>query len=266
MDRQCNQEKPFQEFRVTGRQFGLPLGLIAASGDVEQQINVMHYFMWKSAVKQLPTAGLPAPSQTIPHAFKIKTENGIETRSSYLASDFVDVIALLAEELSEFLDYWEYVPQFVEENVSQSAKLLRNELEVLFLPITRLVDIHLCYQYRMKCFRTIHQAHAGETAQRYLHDLCRTIGPEIATLGGALSDFVKLGAEAVRSAQECRRRDLQNISTIATFFSSVTTGMIQISIPKLDTPLEKIVNLLFVGSLVMSVAAMIQSLLALAWH
>ena len=135
VDRQCNQEKPFHEFRVTGSALGLPLGLIAASRDVEQQINVMHFFMWKNAVKLFPTAGLSAPSQTIPHPFKIKTEHGIETRLSYLASDFMGVIALLAEELSEFLDYWHNVPQFVEEEVSESAKLLRNELKVLFLSI-----------------------------------------------------------------------------------------------------------------------------------
>ena len=61
-------------------------------------------------------------------------------------------------------------------------------------------------------------------------------------------------------------RSLQNMATIATFFSGVTTGMIQVSIPKFDTLLGKRVNLLFVGSLVMSVAAMIHSLLALAWH
>ena len=77
---------------------------------------------------------------------------------------------------------------------------------------------------------------------------------------------MEVGAKAVQSAQERRMRSLQNMATVATFFSSVTTGMIQISIPKLDTTLEKIVNLLFVGSLVMSVAAMIHSLLALAWH
>ena len=135
LDRQCNQEKPFHEFRVTGSALGLPLGLIAASRDVEQQINVMHYFMWKNAVKLFPTAGLAAPSQTIPHPFKIKTENGIETRLSYLASDFVDVVALLAEELSKFLDHWENVSNFVEEGVSKSAKLLQDELEVLFLLI-----------------------------------------------------------------------------------------------------------------------------------
>ena len=143
MDSQFNQSEAFHNFRVTGSGLGLPLGLIAASRDVEQQINVMHYFMWKNAVKLFPTGGLPAPSQTIPHPFNIKTEHGIETRSSYQASNFVDVIALLAEELSDFLDYWEHVPQFVEEEVSKSAKLLRNELEVLFLSITRLVDIHL---------------------------------------------------------------------------------------------------------------------------
>ena len=141
--RQCNQEKPFHEFRVTGSALGLPLGLIAASRDVEEQINIMHYFMWKNAVKLFPSAGLAAPSQMTPHSFRIKTENSIETRSSYLASDFVHVVALLAEELREFLDYWEHVPQFVEEKVSKSAKLLRNELKVLFLSITRLLTFIL---------------------------------------------------------------------------------------------------------------------------
>ena len=56
------------------------------------------------------------------------------------------------------------------------------------------------------------------------------------------------------------------MSTIATFFSAVTTGMIQISIPMKATFLEKTVNLLFIGSLVRSVAAVIQSLLAIAWN
>ena len=136
VDRQCNQEKPFHEFRVTGRGLGLPLGLIAASRDVEQQINVMHYFMWKNTMKLFPTADLPAPNQAIPHPYKIQTEKGTKSRSLYLASDFAGVIALLVEDLRKFLDYWDNVPQFVEEEVSKSAKLLRNELEVLFLSIT----------------------------------------------------------------------------------------------------------------------------------
>ena len=133
MDSQCNQDQHFHDFRITCRQLGLPLGLIASSRRVEQQINVMHHFMWKNAMKMFPTltASLPSPSQTIPHPFKVKTEKGIETRSSYLASDFVYVVSLLAEELSKFLDHWRNVPTFVEEEVSKSAKLLLNELEVL---------------------------------------------------------------------------------------------------------------------------------------
>ena len=137
MDRRCDQGKHFHDFRITSRQIGLPLGLIASSRLVEQQINVMHYFMWKNAVKMFPTAhvSLPGPSQTIPHPFKVKTEKGIETRSSFIASDFVDVVALLADELSKFLDYWENVPKFIDEKVSKSTTLLRDELEVLFLSI-----------------------------------------------------------------------------------------------------------------------------------
>ena len=106
MDRQCNQERYFSDFRITARQIGLPLGLITSSNFVERQINVIHYFMWKNAVKLFPTrtADLPAPSRMNPHPFNVKTKNGIETRWTYLENDFVHVVALLVEELSKFLD------------------------------------------------------------------------------------------------------------------------------------------------------------------
>ena len=228
----------------------------------------MHYFMWKNALKLFsgPAMRLPAPNPTIPHSFKVKTEKGIETRSSYIPSDFSNVVAILAEELSKFIDCWDNVPKFVEEDVSQSATSLRDELEVLFV-LTSSASCHLhCKQYRVNCFRTSHQQCEDGISQRYLHDLCCIIGPQISTLGQALSDFVEVGAHAVRSAQEYTRLNLRNMSTIATFFSAVSTGMIQVSIQQKETLLEKVVNLLFIGSLVFSVAAVIQSLWALAWN
>ena len=95
----------------------------------------MHYFMWKNALKLFSghDMRLPAPGQPIPHSFKVKTENGIETRSSYIPNDFVNVVALLADELSKFIAFWDNVPKFVEEDVSQSARSLHDELEVLFM-------------------------------------------------------------------------------------------------------------------------------------
>jgi hypothetical protein len=104
----------------------------------------MHHFMWKNALKLFSsqTTRLPAPGQRIPHTFKVKTEKGIETRSSYIPNDFASVVALLAEELSKFLDNWDNVPKFVEEDVSQSVTSLRDELEVLFALIL-LTSYHL---------------------------------------------------------------------------------------------------------------------------
>jgi hypothetical protein len=268
MDRECDKVRYFHEFRVTGRELGLPLGLIASSRFVEQGINLMHYFMWKNAIKLFPgqTTPLPVPGQTIPPTFKVKAEKGIETRSSYIANDFTNVIALLAEELSKFIDYWDNVPKYVEEAVSLSATSLRDELEVLFVLISS-TPYHLhCKQYRVKCFRTSHSWCEEGVSRRYLHDLCGIISPQIATLVQALSDFVEVGAEAVRSTQEYTRRNLRNMSSVATFFSAVSTGMIQISFQMKETLLEKVVNLLFIGSLVFSVAAVIQSLWALAWN
>jgi len=268
MDRRCEDVKYFDKFRASGRQLGLPLGLIASSRLVEQGINIMHYFMWKNAVKLFPgqNTDLPAPGQTIPHTFKVKTEKGIETRSSYNANDFPYVAALLAEELSKFIDFWDNVPKFVEEGVSKSATSLRDELEVLVVLAPSIPYCLHCKQYRVECFRTSHLRCETGVSRRYLYDLCGIIEPQIAALGQALNDFVEVGAEAVRSTQQYARLNLSNMSTIATFFSAVSTGMIQISIQKKDTLLEKAVNLLFIGSLVFSVAAVIQSLWALAWN
>src|SRR5258708_33060212 len=120
----------------------------------------MDYFMWNNAVKMFPTlsAKLPRPSPTLPRPFKVKTEKGIETRTKYLATDFAHVIALLAEQLSKFLDYWENIPKFVEEEVSQSATLLRDELEVLFLSIPRLLDIYLACSTASNVFEPVTSA------------------------------------------------------------------------------------------------------------
>jgi hypothetical protein len=59
-------------------------------------------------------------------------KSDIVTRYSYTEGDFVNVVSLLANELSRFLDYWANVPRYVEEDVTRSAARLQDEIEVMW--------------------------------------------------------------------------------------------------------------------------------------
>lgn len=68
-----------------------------------------------------------------------------------------------------------------------------------------------------------------------------------------------------RSQQARKSATLQNLSTIATFFSAVTATMIQYSIPLTQSTLALCTNLLWLTSLVLSIGSAINSQFALYW-
>lgn len=115
----------------------------------------------------------------------------------------------------------------------------------------------LCFEQER--FKTAHD-------ETYLHHFCAVLGPLIRSFGHAMKDFEEVGFPAVQSAQEYTRRNLSNMPTIATFFSGVTTGMIQVAIPNSNLWLGRLSNIFFISSLVFSIAVIVQSLLSLAWH
>ena len=117
----------------------------------------------------------------------------------------------------------------------------------------------LCFAKDSERFKTSHD-------ETYLHHLCTVLGPLIQAFGRAMNDFVEVGFPAVRSAQEYTRLNLRDMSTIATFFSAVTTGMIQIAIPTTGSSLDTVASLFFISWLVFSIAVIVQSLLSLAWN
>lgn len=70
---------------------------------------------------------------------------------------------------------------------------------------------------------------------------------------------------AIRFAQKANGNNLLNLSTIATFFSGVTATTAQYSYDRNEAILDWMTNLLFFGSLVLSISAAINSLLGLTW-
>jgi hypothetical protein len=134
------------EFRSKGRQLGVPLGLISSAKKIEKQVRVLQFFVWKNAIvlygKRVEAVHDRKNPLKIPASFNVKTTDGIEPRTAYSSNDFVNVMDVLADELSKFLDFWRNLPKFVDERVGETAKRLHEELEVRFIQVLR------CFPHR----------------------------------------------------------------------------------------------------------------------
>jgi len=60
----------------------------------------------------------------------VKTDSGIEIRSSFSVKSFPGVLSLLVQNLTTFLNFWSSVPKFVEEDITRAAIALKDEVEV----------------------------------------------------------------------------------------------------------------------------------------
>jgi hypothetical protein len=109
--------------------------------------------------------------------------------------------------------------------------------------------------------------------QRYLHDLSTDLGEHIESITSALSLFIDIGelswftsvmrsslpyppvsgVPTIRFAQEHGAHSLLNLSTIATFFSSVTATSLQFSFSDTHSAAANAVNAFWFTSLVFSI-------------
>jgi hypothetical protein len=109
--------------------------------------------------------------------------------------------------------------------------------------------------------------------QRYLHDLSSDFGEHIESITSALSMFIEVGklshftsvwslghpyanvsgVPMIRLAQKHGAHGLLNLSTIATFFSSVTATSLQFSFGDTNSAAANVVNAFWFTSLVFSI-------------
>ncbi|KAG8930058.1 hypothetical protein FRC01_003354 [Tulasnella sp. 417] len=80
----------------------------------------------------------------------------------------------------------------------------------------------------------------------------------------ALQDFTGEGVKAIQNHQQRSQTKLQNMSTVATFFSAVTATTIQYNMEQKN--LETVVMGLWISSLILSTASAINSQLAMHWR
>lgn len=89
------------------------------------------------------------------------------------------------------------------------------------------------------------------------------MGDYLDKAGNALTLFAKDGVPAIRDAQKRSQERLQNMSTVATFFSAVTATTFQYTAGEQDSPLGQVVRTLWVSSLILNITSAINSQLAM---
>ncbi|KDQ56957.1 hypothetical protein JAAARDRAFT_194146 [Jaapia argillacea MUCL 33604] len=105
-----------------------------------------------------------------------------------------------------------------------------------------------------------YEASGDDAFRRLLHDLSADIGDHAHNLTNSLI------FSWVRSAQSHAAQNMSTISTIATFLSAVTATGLQLSYTSNETVLENIVSGCWFTSLVFSIGAAINGVLAMTWR
>ncbi|KIO25423.1 hypothetical protein M407DRAFT_25222 [Tulasnella calospora MUT 4182] len=99
----------------------------------------------------------------------------------------------------------------------------------------------------------------------YLSEVTSEMSLYFEKMRKGLAVFVKEGITAIRDAQDRAQNRLQNMSTVATFFSAVTATTLQYSINQ-EQFLGTVVLALWVSSLILSMASAINLQLAMHWR
>ncbi|QRW04770.1 BRCA1 carboxy-terminus (BRCT) domain protein [Ceratobasidium sp. AG-Ba] len=123
-------------------------------------------------------------------------------------------------------------------------------------------DIEKLPKYRASCLRDFQGQLKTPAIAKYINDFTEDIGEHMDTMKDSLDTFLV----AIRASQERTVTGLQNLSTVATFFSSVTATTIQISFSTHGSLLSDCVNALWMSSLVFSIASAIGAQLAYHWR
>ncbi|KAJ3557613.1 hypothetical protein NP233_g11697 [Leucocoprinus birnbaumii] len=166
-----------------------------------------------------------------------------------------DVLPSVLEELAQSFNRLhvrvDEFREFTDEGLHMKSLLLTLEHDLL---------------YRASCARVYSSRLNTPPIQRYVHQFIDELESDFEKVAAALSDFTAVGISAISHEQQRSSQNLTNILTVATFFSGVTGGTLGMAAGA-DSPTEtlKVASMLWFASLVFSVGAALNSLLAMAW-
>lgn len=260
-------DKGLQAFQNAARQLGSSVGLLSSAFKLRQRLATVLHIFRENAADHFPKFVKGKASESLDLAGGGSLDNlhvdkrrqrmlkrgAILRRPTMLpnaeAEDLPHELEMLANDVKSFLNFLEEFPEFVDEAVNASITAFQYDLK-----------------YRASCLKEYPGQFNFPAVRQYVHDLSGEMGHHLETITQALHDFVEVGVPAIRFAQKSTGTNLLNLSTIATFFSGVTATAAQYSFDQTETTLDQLVNLLFFGSLVLSISAAINSLLGLTWR
>ncbi|KAG8750778.1 hypothetical protein FRC11_010066, partial [Ceratobasidium sp. 423] len=121
-------------------------------------------------------------------------------------------------------------------------------------------------KYRASCLREFEGQLKYVAVAHYINDLTEDLGVHMESMMDSLNTFIDVGVPTIRFSQKHTATGLQNLSTVATFFSGVTATTLQFSYEAHDETIQNLVNGLWISSLVFSIASAINSQLAYHWR
>ncbi|KAG8955144.1 hypothetical protein FRC04_009602 [Tulasnella sp. 424] len=169
---------------------------------------------------------------------------------------FPDLLQDLASEVREFMHSLRDIPEFSDKGLTESLDAFAAWMD-----------------YRANGLQDFGAELETPALYRYTNGLMVEMGKYLNQTGDALkhfgtggeTDLIK-GVKSIQDAQKRSKEQLQNMSTVATFFSGVAATTFQYTSGNQDSALDEIVRALWVSSLILSIASAINSQLAMHWR
>ncbi|KAG9016041.1 hypothetical protein FRB90_003765 [Tulasnella sp. 427] len=239
------------------RPLGSSVGLISSSYNLRARLQQILHLFRENASEAFPNKIKKEPAEPLQPLSSRKKRAKFRKLSAHprvarLTSDleaFPEQFEQLAHDLVTFLHFLHDIPEFRDECLNASVLSFEGDLK-----------------YWASCLREFEGQFGFPAIKRYVNDLTREMDEHMEAIRDALKLFIVEGVATIRTAQNHTQNGLQNLSTVATFFSGVTASTLQYTYSEKDTHLQQVVNALWITSLVFSIASSINSQLAYHWR
>ncbi|KZV65333.1 WD40 repeat-like protein [Peniophora sp. CONT] len=254
-----NLDKELRNFSNSARQLGSSVGIMSSTYHLRKRLTMIGYLFHENAADLFPgkihrEAKEALHKPAIPTLDRTKSNPPPRIRRPVVVEaperdEFPEQFRKLAQDVVTFLYCLNEFPEFTDEALNASIVAFEGDLK-----------------YWASCLRSYEGQFRHPAVQRYLHDLTEEMGDHIESTTQALSMFVEIGIPTIRFAQKHASNNLLNLSTVATFFSAVTATTLQFSFETTGASAADTVNGFWFTSLVLSIAAAVNSLLGLTWR
>ncbi|PFH48870.1 hypothetical protein AMATHDRAFT_5391 [Amanita thiersii Skay4041] len=187
-------------------------------------------------------------SSTIASSGQKSPTNGGGTVKKLKPEDLPNQLKGLATDFELFCDSLEVFPDLLDSAINETFDSFQTDLE-----------------YWASCLAE-HLHHFHDTdVQRYIHGTSQMMKLHLDDVKVGFGVLTSTGVPTVQYVQRHSAANLLNLSTVATFFSAVTATTLQYSFQMHDDMIATATNAFWFASLVFSISAAVNSLLAITW-